>query len=166
MKYFELCWNQLCTCWRIGATKWHDLTIFFFVFFSRTICLIFSNLFKQPENKRLNTHMCVYCLNWCSTQSFESHFLQVHEFHHGLWFSKIVPNSTTKLSYILILLHNLTWLKCWKSWGELKYYNILKNLTHILHLHIIIKLLHFFQFSNTLVLYVVSVGINKITFEI
>ena len=112
---------------------------FFFSFcFSRTICLIFSNLFKQPENKRLNTHMCVYCLNWCSTQSFESHFLQVHEFHRGLWFSKFVPNSTTKLRYILILLPNLTWLKGWKSWGELKYLQKFDpNLASLCHYKII-----------------------------
>ena len=121
-----MCWNQLCTCWRIGATKWHDLMIFFSFCFSRTICLIFSNLFKQPENKRLNTHMCVYCLNWCSTQSFESHFLQVHEFHHGLWFSKFVPNSTTiqQLRYVYSnpIKPNLTLLK--GSNRELKYSEI------------------------------------------
>ena len=140
-----MCWNQLCTCWRIGATKWHDLMIFFSFCFSRTICLIFSNLFKQPENKRLNTHMCVYCLNWCSTQSFESHFLQVHEFHRGLWYQNLC---TTNWG----IKPNLTLLK--GSNRELKYIVKLQypqNLTHILHFYMMIKLLHFLQFSNTLV---------------
>ena len=62
---------------------------------------------------------------------------------------------------------NLTLLK--GSNRELKYIVKLQypqNLTHILHFYMMIKLLHFLQFSNTLVLYVVSVGINKITFEI
>ena len=139
---------------------------FFFVLFFKDDMPNFLKSFQTTGKQTVeHTHVCLLF-------KLVQHTIIWESFSSSTWIPswtmilKICAKFYNKLRYILILLPNLTWLKGWKSWGELKYYNILKNLTHILHLHIIIKLLHFFQFSNTLVLYVVSVGINKITFEI
>ena len=59
-KYFELCWNQLCTCWRIGATKWHDLTNFFFVLFFKDDMPNFLKSFQTTGKQTVeHTHVCL-----------------------------------------------------------------------------------------------------------